>query len=589
MRQKYLSALWWTIKLQWKNSHLFFVWGIFESIFNGLRPIVQAYALAKLISAVSLAALRGSSSHEVYLWLATLLAMELLGQLVTNLNSLVRTRSQQLMDLVSTDYFVQKMYELSQEQFDNEAFNTKLDRARDALSQMWRVVDELSWAASSIIGFIGAITAILVVAPVLGVIILISIIPLASLQIWQNNRRERIYKKNEPQDRIAFRTRWMLVDPEQMPEIRLMNAFKHMLKIWRKQLIKVHKLDYENEKTMTKVDMLADTIQPVVSFGANVYFFRLLLSGVIGLDRFMFVRAMLEQATSGAITVANSAQRLHELSINLRNFSEVYHTKPAIPNGTVVVERPLTVEFKNVCFSYPGSDELALDDVSFLIVPGSQLALVGENGAGKSTLLKLLLRQYLPTSGTITVNGTDIKDVEQQSYYAAISNLSQNFLIVSHLTIRDNLIMGLDNEPNDEEIYQITDMVDATGFLKKLPHALNSRLDTSFDEGTNLSGGQNQRLGVARALLRNGDVMILDEPTSAIDAKAEYLIFNNIYKAHAGRTTLIVSHRFSTVRKAEKIIVMERGKITEYGSHEELLRHGGLYKEMFEAQAEGYK
>jgi ATP-binding cassette subfamily B protein len=214
---------------------------------------------------------------------------------------------------------------------------------------------------------------------------------------------------------------------------------------------------------------------------------------------------------------------------------------------------------------------------------------VGENGAGKTTLIKLLLRQYLPTEGTITINGTDIRDIEQESYYTAISNLSQEFLIVQHLSIKDNLVMGLSQEPSDEEIYNTTDLVGATGFVHKLSQKLNTRLDTSFDGGTNLSGGQKQLLGVARALLRNGDVMILDEPTSAIDAKAEYIIFNNIYKSHDSKTIVIVSHRFSTVRKADKIIVMERGKITEYGTHEELLKKSGLYKEMFEAQAEGYR
>ena len=132
-------------------------------------------------------------------------------------------------------------------------------------------------------------------------------------------------------------------------------------------------------------------------------------------------------------------------------------------------------------------------------------------------------------------------------------------------------------------------MVDATKFLKKLPIGLNSRLDPSFDNGTNLSGGQKQRLVIARTLIRNGDVMILDEPTSAIDAKAEYLIFNNIFNYPHERTTLIVSHRFSTIRRASKILVIENGQITESGSHEELLAIDGTYKEMFSKQAEGYK
>jgi ATP-binding cassette subfamily B protein len=381
----------------------------------------------------------------------------------------------------------------------------------------------------------------------------------------------------------------MLIDPAYMPEIRLMNAFRRMVSTWVSHTKKSNNIIYKYQLQTVKYDLATEAVQPIISFGANIYFFKLLLAGTIGLDKFIFMRGMLEQASNGAARVAESIRRLHELFIILQNFDEIYSTPPAIPNGSIEVERPLTIEFKNVSFAYPGTSQNVLEDISFVIAPGSKLALVGENGAGKTTLVKLLLRQYLPNSGTIAVNGTDIKDVDQESYYAAVSNLSQDFLIVDHLTIKDNLVMGINANKSDEEIYAVTDLVNATGFLQKLPHKLGSRLDNSFDDGTNLSGGQRQRLGVARALLRNGDMMILDEPTSAIDAKAEYLIFNNIYKAHAGRTTLIVSHRFSTVRKADKIIVMEQGKITEYGSHEELLEYGGLYKEMFEAQAEGYK
>ncbi len=589
MKQKYLFSLAWITKLQWQTSKLSLIWGVFNSAFSGLKPIASTFALAKLITNVSAAALQDAGPRSVYVWLSALLVIELVNLVVTNIDRVVATRFQQNMELTTNEQFIIKMYELSQEQFDDEAFNTKLERARDALSQIWRVTNEISWSISSLIGFVGSIVAVIFVAPLVGFVLVLAIIPVAVLQIKQNNLREAIYKKVEPLDRVAFRSRWMLIDPVYMPEIRLMNAFKKMVSAWKVNLKKSQDLTYRHDKSMAKYDAATETLQPLVGFGANIYFFQLLLAGSIGLDRFIFLRGMLEQANTSALGFVNSVQRLHELAINLQNFSEIYNTKPAVPKGDIKPQRPFTIEFKHVSFTYPGTKEPALQDVSFLIVPGSRLALVGENGAGKTTLIKLLLRQYLPTSGTITINGADIRDIEQQSYYAAISNLSQDFLVVSHLSIRDNLVMGLEDEPIDDEIYKATDLVGATSFLQKLPHKLNTRLDTSFDDGTNLSGGQNQRLGVARALLRNGDVMILDEPTSAIDAKAEYSIFNNIYKAHADRTTLIVSHRFSTVRKADKIIVMEQGKITEYGSHEELLAYGGLYNEMFEAQAEGYK
>lgn len=586
---QHIKTFLWITNLQRKTSPLYFVWGIANSILNGLSPILQTYALAKLITSVSNAALKNDDPKSVYFWLIFLVIFEILNRVISSIDKVALSRFQQKIELTSNEQFFKKMYELSQEQFDNQEFNTKLDRAKDGLRQIWRITDEIYWVGSSLISFFGSITALVVVAPVVGLVIIISIVPAAIVQIKQNKIREEMYKEIEPTERVYYRSRWMLMDTSFMLEVRLMNAFNTLVESWKSNLKKSQAHVYKIDKKTAKMDTLIGTIHPLVGFGANIFYFRILLDGSIGLDRFIFLRGMLEQANSGATRVAFSVQRLHSLFISLKNFSEVFNTKPAVPNGHVNVERPLTIEFKNVCFTYPGSDREVLNDVSFVIAPGSKLAIVGENGAGKTTLIKLLLRQYLPTKGEILINGTDIRDIRQESYYSALSNLSQEFLMAQHLTIKDNLVMGLNKVPLDEEIFKATSLVDMDDYIKGLPKTLYTRLDPSFDDGTNLSGGQKQRLGVARAILRDGDLMILDEPTSAIDAKAEYTIFNNIYKVHASKTTLIVSHRFSTVRKADKIIVMEHGKITEYGSHEELIKHKGLYKEMFEIQAEGYK
>lgn len=589
MKYKSFKSLIWITKLQWNTSKLSFFWGIFNSAFAGLKPIAQTYALAGLFASVSAAALQKADPSPVYLWLLALLMLELLGQTIFNLDSIARNRFQQKMELASNEHFFNKLYTLSQEQFDNEEFNTKLDRARDGMLRIWVANIEIYSAVTAIITFVGSITAILLASPLIGGLIIISVIPTIFLRVRQNRLRETMYRQTVSTSRVAYRTRWLLVDPNQMPEIRLMHAFKKLINAWRSHMKKSQDLEFKNSKHLLKYDLSAEVIQPLVSFGANVYFFRLLLLGSIGLDRFIFLRGMLEQAVMGATSLSGSVQHLHELSLDLQNFSEIYETPPAIKDGSIKLAKPITIEFRNVSFSYPGSDKLVLNDFSLVMKAGSKLALVGENGAGKSTIIKLLLRQYLPTSGTILVNDTDIKDIQLESYYELVSNLSQEFMLIDHLTIRDNLLIGIQSNVSDSAIRVVTDLVGASEFIDKLPNGLNTRLDKSFDDGTNLSGGQKQRLAIARALLSNGDLMILDEPTSAIDAKAEYSILNNIYKKHAGKTTLIVSHRFSSVRKADTIIVLDEGKVLESGTHEELINNNGLYKEMFEVQAEGYR
>lgn len=558
-------------------------------IYTGISPIIMTYAVAQLISEVSKVALQQGSTSTVYFWLVVILTIEIFSLAFSNLEYFIRVKFQNNMELYMFTTYANKMYQLSQEQYDDQAFNTKMERGRDALSQMWGVFNESTNALSSFIGFVASLVAIVIIAPFVGILITIAVVPSVIIQIRNNRNRELAYKEVEPLDRVSHRSRWMLIDPTFMPEIRLMNAFNRILKIWRTYTKKSQDIYLNIERNIVFSGIVSEVLQPLVGFLANVYFFRLVLAGVIGLDRFIFLRGIISQASSSATSLSQSVQRLHELSINLVNFNEIIQTPPTIPVGTTPVSGPLTIEFKNVSFTYPAAEKPSLTNVSFIIYPGSKLALVGENGAGKTTLLKLLLRQYLPTKGEILVNGTNITDIEQTSYYHAISNLSQDYFLLEHLSIKDNLSIGLKHTPNDKSVYEAIKLVDADEFLHKLPKGIDTRLDSSFDDGTRLSGGQKQRLGVARALLAKGDVLILDEPTSAIDAKAEFLIFNNIYRAHEGTTTIIVSHRFSTVRKAEAIIVMANGTITEYGSHQELIDHGGLYKEMFELQAEGYK
>lgn len=582
-------SLWWAVNLQLKNSKLFLVWTLLYSAYNGLSSIALVYATAKFLASVTAIAFKQGTADEAYKWLLILAVLQIVTAIITTCNRLFERRFQQKMELRVNEVLITKMYELSQEQFDDQAFNTKLSRARESLFSMWRVVPDLSSLTSAVVRFVGAVVTILLVAPAIGAVISIAVIVVGAIRAWQNRQDEAIFRQIEPYNRVTYRSRWMLIDPNVMPEIRLMNAFGQLLKSWSNNLTKAQDIHFAHEKKQLPVELGSQIVDPLLSLGATFYFLQLLIKGAITLDRFIFLRGLIDQASSAASMIATSFQRLHQTAVEMSSFIEIYNMKPTLPNGTTKIVAPLTIEFKHVSFTYPGATKPALNDISFLIVPGSRLALVGENGAGKTTLIKLLLRQYVPTTGEILVNGTPIQQLEQSSYYRHLSNLSQDFLMVQHLSIHDNLLMGLSGNVDDKTIYNALKLAGADGFVKDLPNQLNQRLDPSFDDGTGLSGGQRQRLGVARALLRNGDIMILDEPTSAIDAKAEYSIFNNIYKYHAAKTTLIVSHRFSTVRKAEKIIVMEHGKIIEYGSHQELMDHKGLYKEMFETQAEGYK
>ena len=230
-----------------------------------------------------------------------------------------------------------------------------------------------------------------------------------------------------------------------------------------------------------------------------------------------------------------------------------------------------------------------MKDFNLSIKNGEKIALVGENGAGKTTLIKLLLRFYDVTDGEILVNGINIKNINLEKWYSEIGALFQDF-IKYQFTFKENVYFGDQKQINNLEL--LKDAIKKSGadeYLKDLPNKFNQIIGKMFKDGIDLSGGQWQKLALARAFFKNAPILILDEPTSAIDAKAEYEIFQRVQELQKDKTVIIISHRFSTVRNADKILVLNEGAIIEEGSHETLMKMKGLYAELFNIQAKGYR
>ena len=591
MNKQYIKPLLWALKLQWQTSPAYIIWTVLRDLFNGLRPLFLAYAVAQLIDGIGRIALQSEdvANVRIYEWVLLIFGLELVNQIIIVIDRVAAARFEDRMHLKVVEMLILHIYNLNQQQLDDEDFSTKLGRAHESLYGVWRITAQFSIFVSSLIGLAGAFVIVIKYSPWIGLIFIASLIPVIIVNTKVNHLRNQASKESIPDGRISSRLRWTLLEPREMAEVRLMNALKKLVSSWRKHAKSSDEIIYSSNRRLAKFELITGIIQPFVELGASFHYINLVIRGDLRFDDFIFLRAILSQVSRNVENVTRSASRLHEFSIAFQNFNEIYQEKPAIPDGKLAVKSPLTIEFHHVDFAYKSDEEPVLRDICLKIVPGEKLALVGKNGAGKTTLIKLMLRQYLPTKGKITVNGVDIKDLSSEDYYRAVSNLSQEFLLFNYLVVRDNLLIGIEDKLSDEEIYRIAGLTEADKLIKALPKQLDTRLSPSFEDGTDFSGGERQRLAIARTLLRNAGLLILDEPTSAIDAKAEYEIFNNIYKTHGDKTILIVSHRFSTVRKADKIVVLDQGRITEQGSHEELLQKDGLYREMFEIQAEGYK
>jgi ATP-binding cassette subfamily B protein len=248
-----------------------------------------------------------------------------------------------------------------------------------------------------------------------------------------------------------------------------------------------------------------------------------------------------------------------------------------------------SIVFKKVSFRYPQSEKNVLNNISFELMKGEKLALVGENGAGKTTLIKLLLRLYEPTSGQILMDGVPVQKYRKQDYQNMLGAIFQDF-VKYYLTAKINIAVGnIDEEHNLDKIKNAAVQSLANDVIESLPEGYEQGLGRRFRKGAELSGGQWQKIALARAYMSDAPIIILDEPTSALDARAESEVFQRFIALTEDRTSIIISHRFSTVRMADRILVLQGGEILEIGTHEELLAHPQLYAELYELQAEGYR
>ena len=223
-----------------------------------------------------------------------------------------------------------------------------------------------------------------------------------------------------------------------------------------------------------------------------------------------------------------------------------------------------------------------------MIEPKENIAVVGHNGAGKTTIVKLLCRFYDVDSGEILINGTNIKDVRPSDWYRFLGTLFQEFMHYD-FTVEENIMLGNPEVRDQELMKKAAEQSGAKDFIEKLPKKYNQVLGRQFEGGMELSQGQWQKIAIARAFYENAPILILDEPTSAIDSEAEYEIFKNLHTHYKNKTLFLISHRFSTVRNADKIVVLEKGQVVDEGTHDELLERGGLYAGMFRKQAQGYQ
>jgi ATP-binding cassette subfamily B protein len=286
-------------------------------------------------------------------------------------------------------------------------------------------------------------------------------------------------------------------------------------------------------------------------------------------------------------------QSMYENQLYLKTLFELLDFEPLVraPELPAPIRRPMQegIEFRNVTYAYEGKDAPALNNVSFKIARGETVAIVGHNGAGKTTLVKLVARLYDPQAGQVLIDGRDVREYDPDELRGEFGVLFQDY-VSYQFSARENIGIGRVERLNDTPaIAEAANKSGASAVIEGLPEGYDTVLGKWFDGGVNLSGGEWQKVALGRAFMRAAQILILDEPSAALDARAEHELFLRLRELAEGRTAIFISHRFSTVRQADRILVFEHGSLIEQGSHEELLARGGRYAELFNLQAASYR
>ncbi|NTV62827.1 MAG: ABC transporter ATP-binding protein [Oscillochloris sp.] len=583
--------------LVWEAHRLGTVLMALITVVSGVLPISQAW-VGKLIVDAVVHSVNSATGAEVGIRIALpFLVVEFvlitLGSILSQSRSLVEHMlNARLTNRINTA-IIRKALALDLHYFEDAQFYDKLQNARRESN--WRALSIINTSfniAQGSITLASFAAALIAFSPLVALILFGASIPAFVAQTKYSRLNFRLLTWRAPEFRRMNYLEHLLTVDHSAKEIKLFGLGEPLLARYQQFFWKFYHEDEALARKRSLISVLWGLLASASYYGCYAWIVYRTVAGEISIgDMTLYLTVFRQSQTTFQGMFYNTSQ-LYESGLFLENLFGFLALTPQMRSGAGrQVPRPIVqgFEFRNVSFRYPDREDWALHGVNLRVNPGEKLALVGANGAGKTTLIKLLTRLYDPTEGEILLDGVDLREYDLDDLRDCIGVIFQDF-VRYQLTARENIGFGqIKDLENEARIISAAQRGGADEVMAKLADGYDTLLGRWFEKGAELSGGQWQKIALGRAFMRDSEVLVLDEPTSALDAEREYEIFQRFRELTAGRIAFLISHRFSTVRMADRIVVIEGGRVAELGSHAELIALGGTYARLFNLQAEGYR
>ena len=582
------------LRIVWQSGPLVVSLGLVFRLISSLIPLAALWITKLIIDGIVLAVSSHQPVKPLLWWLvaaefAIAIFGSILGRTIDYVDALLADKYTRHISI----RVMKHAAELDLMAFEDPVFYDRLERARVQATDRLGMIQSIGRLVQQVITAASLSVSILVFSPWLLLLLIAGILPAF---LGESHFAFLGYAKNFRQTPVRRELDYLRVlggSREAAKELKLFGLKDFLIGRFTSLSDQIYRENVDLARRRLIAGSFLSMIGTAGYYSAYVYVIWRTVTGSLSIGTLTFLTGAIVQASGNIQQIFSSLSSIADQALFLTDLLAFFEMQPTIRSKPHALPAPRPIvrgfEFRNVSFRYPGTSRLVLNSLDFHLRAGERVALIGKNGEGKTTVVKLMTRLYDPLEGQVLLDGVDLREYNLEDLYREIGVIFQDFMRYE-MTARENIAVGRIDEINNLPLLKTAaDKSMADEVIERLPRDYEQMLGRRFESGVDLSGGEWQKIALARAYLRDAQILILDEPTAALDARSEFEVFQRFAELTAGKSALFISHRFSTVRMADRIVVLENGRIAEDGNHETLLNLGGRYAEMFEMQAASYR